>query len=203
MFENRKGYEIALRMAAVALGSIDPELAASERLVRFDADARTFVIPFLGTEVLVKFPGGEVRGRQDEKLSGAVAVLALHYLLYKGEPLSKSGWLAYRDMPGARQFASAFESMAESRIAGRFGRDADGFRSAAVLIGGIPCQAAPLSFEIPALPRVPVTVVLWEAAEGIEGTARLLFKPSAPYYLHSEDLAALGAVLAERLISAA
>jgi hypothetical protein len=54
---------------------------------------------------------------------------------------------------------------------------------------------------IPALPRVPLLVVLRGACEGVEGSARILFKPSAPFYFHSEDLAALGAVAAERLIA--
>jgi hypothetical protein len=53
---------------------------------------------------------------------------------------------------------------------------------------------------INALPRLPLMVVLWPACEELRGEARILFRPSAPYYLHTEDLAALGVVAAERLI---
>jgi len=87
MFEDRKGYAIAERMAAEALGTIDPAQAAAERSVDFNAELGVFTIPFLGAEVYVSFPGGVVTSAGDKKLSGAVAILALHYLIYLGEPL--------------------------------------------------------------------------------------------------------------------
>lgn len=203
MFEDRKAYETALRLAAEALGSTDPALAARERSVAYDGAAGLFTVPFIGGPVFVGFPSGDVRNADGAPLSGAVAVLALHYLVYRGEPLRKAGWLAYRDMPGARQFSVAFESMAQETIARRFDREPEAFRAAASALGGVPSGVAPLSFVFDALPKVPIASVLWEAAEGHPGSAPLLFKPSAPFYLHSEDLAALGVVLAERLVSVA
>ncbi|MHB8897072.1 MAG: DUF3786 domain-containing protein, partial [Candidatus Geothermincolia bacterium] len=105
MFEDRKGYRIAERMAAEAVASIDPVAVASERGVEFDGDSGRFTIPFLGGKVYVSFPGGAVSQVDGSGLSGAAAILALHYLVYRGEPLGRQGWLAYRDMPGARHFA--------------------------------------------------------------------------------------------------
>lgn len=201
MFEDRKGYAIAERMAAEAIASIDPTLLVAERAVAFDAEAGVFTIPFLGTNVSVSYPGGVVTGEDNRRLSGAVAVLSLHYLVYQGEPLLKQGWLAYRDMPGARHFMSAFEDMAEKRISDCFGEDPELLARAATSLGGRRSDTGDASFEIPALPRVPLLVVVWGGCEGVEGSARILFKPSAPFYFHSEDLAALGAVTAERLVA--
>jgi hypothetical protein len=91
--------------------------------------------------------------------------------------------------------------MAEDQIADRFGEEPAKLEKAVLATGGGRSILAEFAFEIPALPRVPVTVVLWPACEGIGATARILFKPGAPYYFHSEDLAALGVVTAERLTS--
>ena len=201
MFEDRKGYAIAERMAAEALRSIDPVQAAAERSVDFDAERGVFTIPFLGSKVFVSFPDGAVTSASDRKLSGAIAILALHYLIYRGEPLRSEGWLAYRDMPGARHFASAFEDMAEKRIAGAFGGDPESLSGPAARLGGIPSDIGDASFELPAFPRMPVLLVLWGACEGVEGSSRILFKPTAPFYLHSEDLAALGDVIADWLVA--
>lgn len=200
MFEDRKGYAIAERQAAEALAAVDPLAAAYERAVDFDESAGRFTIPVLGTEVFVSYPGGEVSST-DRKLSGAIAILALHYLVYRAEPLRKEGWLAYRDMPGARHFASAFEDMAEKGVAAAFGADPASLEGPARRLGGVPSEAGDASFELPAFPRVPVLVVVWGACEGVEGSARLLFKPSAPFYFHSEDLAALGVVVADWLVA--
>ena len=201
MFEDRGGYSIAERKAVEELSLVDPVDVAVEKGVRFDGGRKVFSIPFLGDTMSVSFPGGEVVARGG-KVSGAAAVLALHYLIYHGDPLRADGWLAYRDMPGARHFASAFEAMAESRIALHFGNRVRDFSEAARSLGGEPGEVGECSFVVPALPRILLLIVFWPGCEDWAGSARILFLPSAPYYYHSEDLAALGVVAAERLIEA-
>ena len=160
-----------------------------------------FTVPFLGEEFEVSFPGGEVKSGGGRRLEGPVVVLVLHYLIYRGEPLRDSGWLAYRDMPGARHFASAFEQMAEQRLADHFGATPGWIEAPALELWGEPSAMGDRSFEIPVFPRFSLLVVLWAPSEVAGGSARILFPASAPYYLHTEDLAALGVVLAERLIA--
>jgi hypothetical protein len=128
-----------------------------------------------------------------------VAIVALHYLYYRGEPLRTAGWLAYRDMPGGRDFSRAFESMAESILADRFGDAPEEFVRVAHALAGKAGDTGDYSFVIQALPRVPILVVLWPSTDDIAGAAHILFQPSTPYYLHTEDIAALGIVAAERL----
>jgi hypothetical protein len=200
MFEDRKAYGIAESRAAQAIAALDPLLAAAERGVEFDPAEGLFRVPMLGEVISVGYPGGEVMGAEDTRASGAVAVIALHYLAYRGEPVRSSGWLAYRDMPMGRDFSRAFESMAEARLAEHFGERLLDFERAARAIGGYPGNAGDHSFVIAALPRLPLMVVLWPACEDVGGAVRILFQPSAPYYLHTEDLAALGTLAAERLI---
>ena len=202
LFEDRKGYRIAKEMAVEALAAVDPEMAASERGVDYDPERSLFTIPFLGTYLYVAFPSGEVAMAGRERV-GALAILAPHYLVYHGEPLRKEGWVAYRDMPGARQFESAFEDMAERRIAEALTANPSSLIRSAAKLGGVVSDIGDASSVLPAFPRMPVMAVLWGECEGVGCSARLLFKPSAPFYLHSEDLAVLGAVIANWLISKA
>ena len=201
MFEDRKAYAIAEKKAAGDLAGLDPEQVASERNVSFDSTAGAFTVPFLSEELEVSFPAGQVRSREGRRLQGAVVVLVLHYLIYRGEPLRDSGWLAYRDMPGARHFASAFEQMAEERLALHFGSNPDRIEVPVRRLWGKPAETGERSFQIPVFPRLSVLVVFWPPSEVEGGSARILFPPNAPYYLHTEDLAALGVVLAERLVA--
>ena len=200
MFEDRKAYAIAEAVAVQAVRDLDPALVAAERGVLYDGEERSFLVPLLATPVRIAFPTGEVTAEGGRRLSGATAIVALHYLIYQGEPLRAAGWLAYRDMPGGRDFSRAFESMAEEKLAESYGDAPGSFAAAALALGGEPGEAGEHSFVLGALPRVPLMVVLWPACEEVGGAARILFKPSAPYYLHTEDLAALGALAAERLI---
>jgi hypothetical protein len=201
MFEDRRAYSMAEEKAAGELLRLDPEVVALERGLVFDAAASEFRLPFLLRELRITFPGGAVMDEADQPISGAVAVLALHYLVYRGEPDTREGWLAYRDMPGARHFASAFEDMVEKRLATHFGDRPDDLGGAALSLGGTSSDIAEYAFELPAYPRMPLMVVLWPSNEEGQGSAKVLFPPSAPYYFHSEDLAALGVVAAERLIA--
>jgi len=107
-----------------------------------------------------------------------VAVIALHYLAYRGEPVRSSGWLAYRDMPMGRDFSRAFEVDGRGASAERFGQRPRDFELAALAIGGLPGDAGDHSFVIPALPRLPLMVVLWPACEDVGGAARILFQPA-------------------------
>jgi len=200
MFEDREAYAIAEAKAAEAIRELDPELVTVERNVEFDADAGRFLVPVLGDTLSISFPAGEVSRAGGQRLTGAIAIVALHYLFYQGEPLRVGEWLAYRDMPGGRDFSRAFESMAEARLAAHFGERPDEFSAAALALGGEPVDTPEHSFTLKALPRVPLRVILWPACEEVAGAARILFQPSAPYYLHTEDLAALGILAVDRLI---
>jgi hypothetical protein len=200
MFEDRKAYAIAEKKAAEDLAHLDPHKIVSERGVSFDDGSGAFTVPFLGQELEVSFPGGLVNSSDGRQLEGAVVVLVLHYLVYRGEPLRARGWLAYRDMPGARHFARAFEQMAEIRLADHFGDNPGGMEAPARELWGEPAGMGDGSVEIPVFPRLSLLVVLWKPSEVEVGSARILFPPSAPHYLHTEDLAALGVVLAERMV---
>jgi len=155
----------------------------------------------MGEELKVSFKGGVVKSGGGRRLEGAAVVLVLHYLTYRGEPLRASGWLPYRDMPGARHFASAFEQMAEERLAHHFGEGPGGIEGTAQKLCGEPAGLGDCSFEIPVFPRLSLLVVLWARSEVERGAAKILFPPSAPHYLHTEDLAVLGVVLAERMVA--
>lgn len=153
----------------------------------------------LGETVEVTFPAGKVACGSSRPVSGAAKVLALHYLVYSGEPMRREGWLAYRGLPAARHFASWFEHAVEKRIADAYGVDPSRLDGPAAALGGVPSDTGDRSFEIPALPRVTLMLVIWGDTEEMEGSCRVLFKPTAPTYLHTEDLAVLGVLLAQRV----
>lgn len=201
MFEDRKAYAFALEKAAREVGSLDPAAVVVERGVEFEEAGRAFALPFLGTSLKISFPDGQVYDSMGRRPSSAVAILVLHYLVYRGEPLRSRQWLAYRDMPGGREFHRAFDQMAQRPLAAHFGDRLEAFGRSARALGGEKRSVGDCSYEITAFPRLNLMTVLWPSTEEGEGAARILFPPSAPYYLHTEDLAALGVVLAKRLIS--
>jgi len=199
LFEERNAYGVAIEKARCELKDIDPEARAIERAIDFDLSSAVFSIPLLGSVINVSYPDGNVC-EEGREVTGAVAVIALHYITYTGKPVNRSGWLAYRDLPGARQFSYTFEEMSERKIAKRFAFDLEGLQKSSKFLDFKNHEVGDFSIEVKALPRVPILLVVWKASEEQTGEAKILFHPSAPFYLHPEDLAVLGILFAERLI---
>lgn len=199
LYADEEAYSIAADRAAAELAALDPLTVAAAKGAEFDPAAGVFRFALLGEAVEVTFPAGKVTCPSQRPVTGASTVLALHYLVYSGEPLRSEGWLAYRDLPAARHFAAWFEHAVEKRIADAFACNPAGLDAPAASLGGVPSDTGDRSFEIPALPRVPLLLVLWGDTDEVGGSCSVLFRPTAPTYLHTEDLAVLGVLLAQRV----
>ncbi len=182
----------AFQVALEAFPDIDPERAAADLSVRFDAAAGRFELEFLGVQVAVTWPAGEVSTLEGGCVTEAGALIVLHYLLGQGGEAEKGEWIAYRDLPGGRNYEAAFRREAEMRLAAALGGDLAPWRLMAEERGFILQDYGDLAFVWRALPHVPLLFVLTAADEEFPPDARILYDRSAGSWLHSEDLAVLG-----------
>ena len=53
------------------------------------------------------------------------------------------------------------------------------------------------------LPRVPVYLLFWDGDDEIPASANLLFDTSVPAYLETEQMAMLGELVTDRIVSCA
>ena len=132
-------------------------------------------------------------------LGDSCALIVLHYLLGKGGAPATGDWIAYRDLQGARNHATAFHVEAEMPLAQALGEDLADWRRIAEESGFGLREYGDLSFVWMALPRVPLLFVLTAADEELRGEARILYDSSAGSWLHTEDLAVLGELAAHAL----
>ncbi len=130
-------------------------------------------------------------------------VLILHYLLGAAEAAPSGNWVAYRELPGAAFYFSAFVKRAVDPLKSVFGRDAAGFRRAAGRLGGVGIPAGDAGFEFAVFPRVPLRLILWEGDDEFGPEANILFDDSAGRILSPEDGAWLAGMLVYRLAALA
>jgi len=124
-------------------------------------------------------------------------VLLAHYA--KSEPVELSRVLVkFADLPGGRAYEGAFLKRAVQPIADSFGDEPEKMLECAKRLNGFALTYCDYSVEIPALPHLPVTIILWQQSE-FAATATLLFDHSASRYLPTEDLAVLGELTTARL----
>lgn len=135
-------------------------------------------------------------------LDFTVRIVLAYYILHGGSGDLDGNWVAYRDFKDGAFFHAAFSQIVENEIAQCFsGRMAELELRGAVL-GGQPLASGlggDLCFCFPALPRVPLVLVFYDADEDFSSSARVLFDSAAPKFLDMECLAVLGRILADQL----
>jgi len=199
-------YGPALDKAVGDLQSLDPLLVALRSDTKYTSLTDTssqIEVRFWGKDYIVRYPEisvEELETGQEPPI--ATRILILHYLINAdGTPLADS-WIAFRELPDARVYDSAFRRRANLRLAQAFGSDPDGFVAAAEALGGTRLTYGDASFLFPIFPRLRLAAVLYLADEEFPASANVLFDAAASQYLPPEDLAVLGGMLAGRLIEA-
>jgi hypothetical protein len=150
-----------------------------------DLESEEFYDPLRKTN---KFSKTEFEGLQ---------VLLAHYS--KAEPGSRAGKLVkFADLPGGQAYERAFLKRAVQPIAEAFGEEPEMLVECAEQFGGFALSFGDFSVEVPALPHLPLTIILWRKSE-FPATATILYDQKASDYLPTEDLAVLGELTTARL----
>lgn len=130
-------------------------------------------------------------------------VLILHYLMGK-PPLSVSGhWVAYREIPGATFYFSAFLKRAVDPLKHTFGSDVHLLVRASERLGAERIDAGDAGFQYLVFPKVPMQWVLYGGDEEFPAEAGILFDQSIGSMLSPEDIAWMAGMVVYRLMAIA
>lgn len=192
--------EVTLEKAVKELAASDPEAVAHRSKTSFNQESKVFQIKFLQTEYHIHFPTGKIRVPQsEERVPLPVHILLLHYLnSATGVPLS-GNWISFKELPGGQIYVGPFENRAVKPFIKTFAPRPKNFIAAAKKLGGTEAEFGDISMTIPALPRVPITFVLWEADEEFPPSATVLYDAHAHAYLPTEDYALLPSLVIEKM----
>jgi hypothetical protein len=191
----------ALRVARKQAASIDPVGAAARVGADWHAGRGTFSLPFLGSAASITYPGFEV-GIGGRAAPPHIAALLVYHLAISDGSVPSGEWISFAELPEASFYVTAFRGYTGARIAREFGPGAAGLMDAVDRVGGagLP-ELADRAWLIPALPRVPVALLWWDADDEFEARAELLFDSSAAGHLTTDGCAVLGSWLTSALCS--
>ncbi len=181
------------------MARLSPLVAASMSGASFDGGR--FTMPFFHRSFTVHLPEVKVAEvGSDTPPPRFLEILLMHYLANAdGTPVSGM-WVTYRHLPGANLFEQRFTNMALRPLLDSFGNDAEGFRQAALSIGGRPMtRTGDAAFRFLALPKIPMGCILYLGDDEMSPSINILFDAVAPHYLPTEDLSYLGLHLSAAL----
>lgn len=193
------GLDVAYQKAIKDMEGINTYIAAAKAGVSFDGGK--FTIPFFHRTFLLHHP--EVKMEEvgsDQPPSIWLQILLMHYLLTSDGTPTSGMWVTYRHLPGAFLFEQRFNSWAIEPLVQALGKDIEGFRQAALALGGSPMsRSGDAAFRFLALPKIPMGCILYLGDEEVSPSINMLFDGGAYNHLPTEDISYLGIYLSAAL----
>jgi len=177
---------------------------AIARRAEFETPAlNVFRVPFLNRVYTIDFPEFSFRDEQDGVKDVPIQeqVLILHYMLGQDMPAPTGNWVAYREIPGAAFYFSAFVKRAVDPLKKTFGSNAAALVRASAQLSGKAVEPGDAAFEFKLFPRVCLRLILWEGDAEFPPEANILFDESIGSIFFPEDIAWLTGMLVYRLMA--
>ena len=165
--------------------------------------AGSFLVPFLDRTYLVNPDGFEFSDREvpENEVPIQEQILVLHYLMASDLPGLSGEWVAYREIPGASFYNSAFIKRAIDPMKRVFGQDPNSFERAAARLKGKAIEPGDVGFEFDVFPKVPMQIILYTGDDEFPAEANILFDRSVKRILSPEDIAWMAGMQVYRLIA--
>ena len=189
----------AYKKALAELNQITPSITAAKSGCKFEQGM--FRIPFFDRKFVIQFPKVMVEEYgQSTPPPKIIQLVLFHYLLTADGTQVADDWIGYRQLPATGLFEQRFYKLALRPLVSAFGQDLEGFRLAALSLGGVPMsRTGDASFRFLALPHIPVACILYLGDEEMPPSVNILFDASVPHYLPTEDITFLGSYLTSTL----
>ena len=185
------------RRAWELLAGCNPALACARGGGVFDAGAGDYRLASFGRPFSVHPGERRITGLDPEGSAllgrhGDLLRLALLWYLVKATGDRPRGVLVSpARLPGGDLFARGTHVLPLDALAARYTECPEAFLAAGAALGGRPAPYGDAAVELPALPRVPVTLLLWTADDEFPARADLLFDVTAPRHLPTDVLWAI------------
>ena len=188
------------------LGKLDSEQVVRRAALTYDPAQGAYRVPLLGRVYLVSpadrtvtlaEPDGSDRppGFQEH-------LITVVYLLSAADVEPTGKLLRPESLPSGEFFFRHLHAMPSAKIERTFGQDPGALIEAGRRLGARPVSYGDAAVEVPALPRVPLTFIVWGADEEFPPKASVLVDETAADQLPLDALWTLAELAARRLVEA-
>jgi hypothetical protein len=203
--KKQKYYRQAFALACEQVKALDLRERAQKGGARFEMGASgrggRISLNLFNSRYELEFPDLLITSMEKRVVSLVTKIILLHYLIRAdGRPLSGQ-LVPYKDIPGGMLYAGVFARRAVEPLIPAFGQSPERFLDAGFRLGGRKAEYGDASFMLLALPRIPMTYVLWKGDEEFAATIQLLFDKSVEGYLSLEDIVVVSEMATSRLIA--
>ena len=160
-------------------------------------------IPYFDEIITLKIPEFLFKSSKGVNVTLVTKIITLHYINTANGSLPGVDRISYGDIPGLAGYLPVFEQRVTRPLITAFGFDKYVFLETGAAMGGIKEDYGDASFTLHALPRIPITYILWEGDEEFPPSLKILFDPSITGYLPLEDITVISKLASTRIIKEA
>lgn len=198
--QKNNNYNIATTLTYARENFAAANLAEMIKNGCFTPHEKGFTLRFIDREFLVEYPLGIVTDLETgEAAADNVQVLILHHAVKAPSSPLLGNKISYKELPGGDIYIDPFTGRCIRPLIGIFASNLSALEKA---VGYLDCQKeslGDLSYTIRVFPKVPITLIVYEADDEFPANGNILFDGAAAQNLTTEDYAVLCSVLIGRL----
>lgn len=157
-------------------------------------------VRFFDEDIELTLPECSFESGRRSAVNLVTRIVVLHYLIAASGERLASDLIPYEDVPGCRPYAPVFERRVTKPLLSAFGYTRDAFLESGTKLGGQEEDYGDASFTLRALPRVPITFILWEGDQDFPPSVKVLFDRTVGTYLPLEDITVVSKMAASRIV---
>lgn len=197
-----QSYGLALKIAFEALAKVDLETQCRRASVTLQVvdSQKIITIEYLNRTYQITLPG-EIRVKgSEEEVPLRDKILIMHYFLQaKGTPLSNKP-INFKELKEAATYFPTYAKRAIKPLVDAFGKEPKRLLEVANKLGGVKAEYGDVAVTVKALPKVPVTLVIYKGDEEFPPDANILFDSTISDYLSTEDIIVLCQTISWKLV---
>jgi hypothetical protein len=197
----KKVYEIS--RAELEQSNPEPQFAAAGLRSQITDQGFAVEMRYFDEIITLTVPGFIFQSSRGSNITLVAKIILLHYINRASGAALGDDKVPYQDIPGLRDYYPVFEKRVLKPLLSAFGYDGRAFLDAGLSLGGFEEEYGDASFTLYALPRIPITFILWQGDQEFPPTMQALFDPTIPGYLPLEDIVVISKLAAARILKSA
>lgn len=188
------------------LDKLDCQQRAQSAKCQYLTDPPRYIIPLLKTEYAVNLSERQIFSTQANSEPTQAEFLEqlciLAYLINAQDlPLSNK-FVGPEHLPSGQFFFRGLHSLPTKKLEEAFGQSPERLYEVSQQFDAKRCEFGDASIELNALPRIPLTIIIWRGDEEFDARASILFDQTAGTHLPLDALGTLANLTVKALVNA-
>ena len=154
-----------------------------------DKESKKMILPFFGRQYSIDITSQVITTAENKTFNNLFQIgIMLHYMAHAQNIPLKNQLISFRELWGGNEYFYAFENRVLKPLIAHFQTKPEDLINAGLKLSGKKIAKGEYGVVIPALPRVPITILFWSGDDEVAASANVLFDASANEQMETEAL---------------